>query len=119
MNSQQREPRLKLSKLPLLHLPLAFPTTTSRPLTTWSTVTLNLPTLLPHFSSVSLSYKDEDEESEEPRETGSTVVQVPSGTYSHVSFVKVYATCRLRRIWFSEAGPSQELPWEFQVYSGN
>lgn len=43
-------------------------------------------------------------------------VPVPSGAYSHVSFVKVYATCRLRRIWLSEAGSGQMLPLEFDLY---
>lgn len=44
-------------------------------------------------------------------------MQVPSGTYSHVSYVKVYATCRMRRMWFSEGGPQQRLPSEFQLFA--
>lgn len=44
---------------------------------------------------------------------------MPSGTFSHVSYVKVYATCRLRRIWFSEGGLQQRLPWEFQLYAAD
>ncbi|KAJ3556565.1 hypothetical protein NM688_g1959 [Phlebia brevispora] len=118
----QKEPRLKLADPPVLHLPLAFPQPSSRPLTTWSTINLHLPALLPHFSSLALTRKQDEETPERERrwETAqATAAQVPSGTYSHVAFVKVYATCRLRRIYFSEAGPTQELPWEFQLYSGN
>ncbi|KAI0077355.1 hypothetical protein K474DRAFT_1684346 [Panus rudis PR-1116 ss-1] len=118
----QREPTLKHTKPPLLHLPFTFPPSSSHLLTGWSTIDLNLPSLLPHFSSTSLlesSTKDadDDETNERPALPRVTSAQVPSGTYSHVSYVKVYATCRLRRIWFSEAGPKQELPWEFQLFS--
>ena len=143
--------------MPLLHLPVRFPSPTSgHLLTTWTTITLNLPSLLPHFSSASL-IQDEDNHNEDAdeddrggsddgdgRRDGSNDVldaggrnirysksksagaplvpprriPVPSGTYSHVSYVKVYATCRLRRILFTEvgSGPGQNLPWEFQLY---
>ncbi|KAH9933796.1 uncharacterized protein B0H18DRAFT_1082924 [Fomitopsis serialis] len=127
-----KEPRLKLGKRPLLHLPLAFPTSSSRPLTSWSTITLNLPSLLPHFSSALLVHRrsgDADEDLDEddafppddvPREPDAAGrAAVPSGTYSHVSYVKVHATCRLRRIWFTENGPRQKLPWEFELYAAN
>ncbi|KZT71946.1 hypothetical protein DAEQUDRAFT_706187 [Daedalea quercina L-15889] len=126
----QKEPQLKLGKRPLLHLPLAFPSLSSRPLTSWSTVTLNLPSLLPHFSSASLVRKEY--EHEDADQDGTLVSRdmpqgldaigkaaVPSGTYSHVSYVKVYATCRLRRIYFTENGPRQETPWEFGLYAAD
>ncbi|TCD63489.1 hypothetical protein EIP91_005348 [Steccherinum ochraceum] len=118
---------------PVLHLPLNFPATSGHLLTTWSTITLHLPPLLPHFSSGALVNTDDvDDQGEEvdtsdgELQTGSkarsnlrrVVSQVPSGTYSHVSYVKVYATCRLRRIWFTEVapGPGQNLPREFQLF---
>ncbi|RPD55995.1 hypothetical protein L227DRAFT_656524 [Lentinus tigrinus ALCF2SS1-6] len=116
----QKRPRLKLTNPPLLHLPLSFPTASSRPLTSWSAISLNLPSFLPHFSSASLAHTDDDDEADGPataRQLQGAQLQVPSGTYSHVSYVKVYATCRLRRIWFSEGGPQQRLPWEFQLYA--
>ncbi|OSD01438.1 hypothetical protein PYCCODRAFT_512229 [Trametes coccinea BRFM310] len=113
----QREPKLKLGSRPLLILPLSFPPPSSRPLTSWCTVALNLPSLLPHFSSATLARANDDESHSTSMRTGpSAVAQVPSGIYSHVSYVKVYATCRLRRIWFSEGGPQQQLPWEFGLY---
>ena len=116
----QKEPRLKLVRPPLLHLPLSFPPSSSQPLTGWATINLNLPALLPHFLSSSLSRRPETEEEAEVEFQQESLegVSLPSGKYSHVSFVKVYANCRLRRVWFSDAGPGQELPWEFQLYSG-
>ncbi|KAH9886469.1 hypothetical protein C8Q73DRAFT_813572, partial [Cubamyces lactineus] len=115
----QKEPRLKLGRSPMLLLPLSFPPPSSRPLTSWCTIAIHLPSLLPHFSSAALTRNDEEEVSSPagPGQYQYRTTQVPSGTYSHVSYVKVYATCRLRRVWFSEGGPQQRLPWEFQLYA--
>ncbi|KAJ3476534.1 hypothetical protein NLI96_g11091 [Meripilus lineatus] len=116
----QNRPTLKLLNPPILHLPLAFPPSSSRPLTAWSTINLNLPTLLPNFSSASLVKDEDEDEVDNPNQGHSHIqAQVPGGIYSHVSYVKVYATCRLRRIWFTEVGPSQSLPWEFELYSSD
>ncbi|EPS94084.1 hypothetical protein FOMPIDRAFT_63733 [Fomitopsis schrenkii] len=123
-----KEPQLKLGKRPLLHLPLNFPPPSSNPLTCWSTITLNLPQFLPHFSSASMARRvpHEDDAAHDESSTSSDVphvssrpIAVPSGGYSHVSYVKVYATCRLRHIFFTENGPRQELPWEFGLYSAD
>jgi len=66
---------------------------------------------MPHFTSLSLAaFEDENLSASE------TGVVLPGGAYSHVAYVKVYATCRLRRIWFSEGGPSKKFPWEFELY---
>ena len=110
----QKQPSLKLSPdaPPLLHLPLTFPPASSLPLTSWCSVDLNVATYLPSFSASSLLATPDHECPSGP------TTPVPSGTFSHVSFIKVYATCRLRRIWLSETWPSdQRLPWEFQLYS--
>ncbi|KAI0739106.1 hypothetical protein C8Q80DRAFT_1275277 [Daedaleopsis nitida] len=112
-----KQPKLKLTGPPILLLPLSFPTTSSRPLTSWSTISLNLPSLILHFSSSALARADDETEDPIHLDQRGRGTQVPSGTYSHVSYVKVYATCRLRRIWFSEGGPQQRLPWEFQLYA--
>ncbi|KAN0127377.1 hypothetical protein V8E53_014809 [Lactarius tabidus] len=107
----QNEPVLKLTSPPLLHLPLAFPSASTTPLTSWSTLSLYLPTLLSHFSSRALVQNLYDEEEDERLHE----VELPSARFSHVSYVKVYATCRLKRIWFSEEDSSQRLPWEFEL----
>ena len=120
----QKTPRLKVATPPILHLPLAFPPQSTHQLTTWSTINLKLPNLLPRFTDGSLLEEEEgqsgDEEGhdwgQQPKRARLTGRE-PSGLYSHVSYVRVYATCRLRRIWFSEAGPAQDLPWEFELYS--
>lgn len=59
---------------------------------------------MPHFLSMATAKELED------------APALPSGSYSHVAYLKVYATCRLRRIWFSQGGPSQKAPWEFELY---
>ncbi|KAJ7118670.1 hypothetical protein C8R43DRAFT_1035810 [Mycena crocata] len=112
LSTFQKQPRLTASP-PLLHLPLSFPSPSSKPLTSWSTVNIHLPTLLSHFSSSSLLPR--------PTEVTHTVVaaattSMPRGSFSHTSYVKVYATCRLRRIWFTQSGPSKQVPWEFELY---
>ncbi|KAI0087409.1 hypothetical protein BDY19DRAFT_251865 [Irpex rosettiformis] len=116
----QTNPTLKMITPPLLHLPLSFPRASTRPLTAWSTINLNLPSFIPHFSSAFLiSQEDPNSEQEltRPRIRSAITVPVPTGTYSHISYIKVYATCRLRRIWLSEAGPGQALPLEFELFS--
>ncbi|KAJ7247922.1 hypothetical protein B0H12DRAFT_1124587 [Mycena haematopus] len=111
----QKEPRLKWpttpSSPPLLHLPISFPSISSRPLTSWATVTLHLPTFLPHFNSSSLLARGTDSDGAHIPRSG-----MLSGSFSHTSYVKVYATCRLKRIWFSQGGPSKQAPWEFELY---
>jgi len=113
---------------PILSMPLSFPSPSSRPLTPWSTISIHFPSILPYFSS-HLLHCDHQHNSEEgpgskpwtsssnPRSSFPT--SIPSGTYSYVSYVRVYATCRLRRIWFGENGPNQKVPWEFELYSAD
>ncbi|KAF5311113.1 hypothetical protein D9619_007987 [Psilocybe cf. subviscida] len=118
---------------PLLLLPLSFPARSPHTLTAWDTVAVNLPSLLPYFASPLLSRaQSQNGDRERPGEmsddnfrphpnpivnVGASVADIPSGPYAHASFVRVYATCRLRRIWFTESGPSQKIPWEFELYA--
>ncbi|KAF8556831.1 hypothetical protein OG21DRAFT_1506043 [Imleria badia] len=105
---------------PLLHLPIAFPPSSSSPLTAWSTIALNLAKFVPQFASLAhIQSAGELADAHHPAERGGTSNQVPlpSGTYSHLAFIKIYATCRLRRIWLSESGaPITRTPWEFELY---
>ncbi|KAJ3715154.1 hypothetical protein C8R42DRAFT_590516 [Lentinula raphanica] len=112
----QKQPRLKVPAksdgLPLLHLPLSFPSNSTQ-LTAWSTISIHLPTFLPHFTNMGLI---EHQEYTHPLSHAQGLA--PAGQYSHTSYVKVYSTCRIRRIWFSDGGPNQKLPWEFELYAG-
>lgn len=121
----QKEPKLAISPVPnaqpVLHLPLSFPQPSSRPLTAWSTITLNLPSLIPHFNTLaSMNQLDDGEGSRHDINRSATLsttnITVPSGTYSHLSYIKIYATCRLRRIWLSDLLPDSQVPWEFELY---
>ncbi|KAI0035837.1 hypothetical protein K488DRAFT_42446 [Vararia minispora EC-137] len=111
----QKRPTLQLrtGRPPLLHIPLSFPHASSTPLTTWNTISLHLPSLIPHFTSSELNH-DSDE--------GASIVDVlpaPTGRYTNVSYIVVYASCRLRRIWFSQSALSGEgdASWEMQLYT--
>lgn len=92
--------------------------------------------MIPHFSLARLAHtnrhdaqgKDDHDASDSdeqrlgdmqiPRGNRSRSARaVPSGGYSHMAYIKVYATCRLRRIWLSESAESSSgRPWEFQLY---
>jgi hypothetical protein len=107
-------------------MPLSFPSPSSRPLTPWSTISIHFPTILLYFSAPLLHYDHQHKSEEDPESNpwtstsnprSSLPSSIPSGTYSHASYVRVYASCRLRRIWFGENGPNQKVPWEFELYS--
>ncbi|KAF8137602.1 hypothetical protein EV363DRAFT_671830 [Boletus edulis] len=104
---------------PVLHLPLAFPPSSSSPLTAWSTIALNLAKFVPQFALLAHAQPSSElADAHHPAERGgpSNQVPLPSGTYSHLAFIKIYATCRLRRIWLSESAPITRTPWEFELY---
>ncbi|TRM62237.1 hypothetical protein BD626DRAFT_548630 [Schizophyllum amplum] len=109
LSTFQKQPRLDaVGDLPLLHLPLSFPQRTDEySATTWSAVDLHLPRILSAFTSPEFVSEDQPPPPH---------IRLPAGSFSHVVYVRIYATCRLRRIWFSHAGPSQKIPWEFDLY---
>ncbi|TFL04749.1 hypothetical protein BDV98DRAFT_501641 [Pterulicium gracile] len=124
----QKTATLRVSglKFPLLHLPFRFSEQSSGALTAWSTIALDLHVLLSKFASSGLVADDnthnidvnDDSEATSPTRRSQSSAPLPRGRYGHLSFVRVYATCRLRRIWLSE-GPSQKTPWEFELYGTN
>jgi hypothetical protein len=89
---------------PLLHLPLSFPSMTSKPLTAWSTIDIDVASLIATFTSPILLGSIS---------TQVDVGQFPSGAFSHISYIKIHANCRLRRVWLSEQNSE---PKEFQLY---
>lgn len=103
--SPQSHPHIKPSSSlsggpPLLLLPLRFPEPSPSTLTHWAQASLHLPALLSCFAST-------------PGTVGSVVPVQPRGSAAW-EYVKVYANCRIRRIWFSsereggEAGRGRE-----------
>lgn len=99
---------------PLLLVPLKFPqppTTSaySPALTSWCTLSIDLRMLMSHFNSKELLRTDED---------GQTTQGVFPSRFALVTYVKVYATCRLRRVWFTAGKESDAVrrPWELELY---
>ncbi|ODN77667.1 hypothetical protein L202_04818 [Cryptococcus amylolentus CBS 6039] len=88
---------------PLIHLPLNFPPSESL-VTPWLHIPLNLASLLPLFQSIPRDYTDNDGEQGGARKKRRAESELPSGSFKSVSFVKVYANCRVRRVWFSAEG---------------
>ncbi|KAG8939778.1 hypothetical protein FRC03_006056 [Tulasnella sp. 419] len=101
---------------PVLHLPLRLPSLqSSTTKTPWSTIAIDIRTLLPLFASTHLQHCVRNE----TFETHRTISSIwPSSKFESVAYMKVYATCRLRRIWFSKDvetdGPHNA--WEFGLY---
>lgn len=89
---------------------MSFPPASLHPLTAWSIIDFHLPSLLQQFAN--FGSQDTDAEA---RAHQRTYMILPSGPYSHMSYIKIYATCRLRRIWLSDLAHSPGLPWEFEL----
>ncbi|WVR00168.1 hypothetical protein IAU59_007310 [Kwoniella sp. CBS 9459] len=100
---------------PLIHLPLQLPTAGPSQLTQWMHIPINLAALIPLFQHLprpqrhaSASDSDEDEDDHHQAEDAARkrrkVAELPQGGFGSVSYVRVYANCRVRRIWFSAEG---------------
>ncbi|KLO19356.1 hypothetical protein SCHPADRAFT_818328 [Schizopora paradoxa] len=99
---------------PLLVVPLRFPVEDSNPLTYWSTISIDLSSVIRQYQYTAPNMLERPGEPSEAHE--SRRFPLPNSRYASTDYVQVYANCRLRRIWFSEERPSSSLPWEFQLY---
>jgi hypothetical protein len=77
--------------------------------------------LIPHFSSLAIRNQlDDDDDNDDASHYNvnrpGNFSPLPGGPYSHLSYIKIYATCRLRRIWLSDFPPDSQVPWEFELY---
>jgi hypothetical protein len=74
--------------------------------------------MVSHFSTVAFHTRDDADEEDTPTSAKSAALraELPRGIFAKTIYVKVYATCRLRRIWFAERAPSDASPWEFGLY---
>ncbi|KAG8763594.1 hypothetical protein FRC12_008486 [Ceratobasidium sp. 428] len=96
----QDEPRVEHLNPALLHVPLDItPPNSSTP---WRTLFINLPTILPYFSTAS-----------------GQEYHPAFGRYAGVTYLKVYANCRLRRVWLTKTPDSGvgARNWEFGMYT--
>ncbi|WVW86183.1 hypothetical protein I302_108224 [Kwoniella bestiolae CBS 10118] len=90
---------------PLIHLPLQLPSTTSSTLTQWVHIPLHLAPLIQLFHSLPRPQRHaSDDEKEEDSRKRRKVAELPSGSFASLSYIRVYANCRVRRIWFSAEG---------------
>ena len=141
---QQKEASFKPTHdPPLLHIPLRFNSASasdSSPSTTaWSTIDLDLHAMTRYFALFSQGAGTQRERESEsgpgpalptltptptpPAHAHAHARPIPKDVFACVTFVKVYANCRLRRIWFSESklssGAAMHTPWEFQLYAAD
>lgn len=101
-SSSQKRPSLHAHRdPPLIHLPLVLPEKTASTMTPWLEFNMNLSALLPLFQSLPRGQTAPDRRdglgarSKKRRR----VADLPTGQFAYVSYVRVYANCRLRRIW--------------------
>jgi hypothetical protein len=90
---------------PLIHLPLDLPKQDQHTLTSWLDIKLNLASLIPLFKTLPRPQADTDKTKRQKL----TEPPLPSGSFGQVTYVRVYANCRLRRIWF--VSPPSPLWW--------
>lgn len=86
---------------PLIHLPLVLPEKTATTMTPWLEFNINLITLMPLFQSLSQRRPatDRNKQHSARQQKRRKIADLPSGQFAHVSYVRVYANCRVRRIW--------------------
>ncbi|WVO21184.1 uncharacterized protein IAS62_002490 [Cryptococcus decagattii] len=90
---------------PLVHLPLSvLSSESSCELTPWRHIELKLSSLIPLFQSLARKYEEEEEKGTGSSKKRKTEIELPNGGFRSVSYVRIYANCRIRRIWFSSEG---------------
>lgn len=106
----QNAAEVKKTNPPLLVIPLRLPERTPESLTEWRTLILHLPKMMSYFSSPAL-HSDAD-----TTVPAMSCAELPQSAFAYTSYVKIYATCRIRRVWFSERPPGDREPWECGLY---
>ena len=86
---------------PLIHLPLALPKASSSTVTSWLHISLNLAQVIPLFQTLPRSGRHGLDDTEaSPKIKSRKISDLPSGKLGSITFLRVYANCRIRRIWF-------------------
>lgn len=90
---------------PLLHLPIHLPPVTVSTITPWLHINVNLHSLLPLFQTLtrppSVVSEESDEDSDEGPRKRRKILEMPNTRFASVSYVRVYANCRVKRIWLA------------------
>ncbi|KIY68515.1 hypothetical protein CYLTODRAFT_395283 [Cylindrobasidium torrendii FP15055 ss-10] len=102
----------------LLHLPLAFPLSSPTLASGWATISVDLSSLIPSFVDASLVDRSDVDSDTEDEQGSSNLTWDAPRSFKELLYVKVYANCRIRRIWTSQTGSDAGLPWEFKLYAG-
>jgi len=87
-------------QIPLIHLPLAVPTKSVSTLTPWLHISFDLNTLIPLFQALPRAQEELGADDKPAKRRKVHSADVPAGHLGYVSYVRVYANCRVRRIWF-------------------
>jgi hypothetical protein len=97
---------------PLIHLPLTLPKPSPSTLTPWRHISLNLVPLIALFHSLPRpQLGDTSPDSPERPQKRRRLVELQSGQLKSVSYVKLYANCRIRRIWFVSDRVLDNIIW--------
>ena len=106
-SSWQKSPVLHAHRSPpLIHLPLSLPSSGPSVLTSWLHISINLSAFLPLFHSLlppNFQTNIKEVGTSKPRKRRK-IAELPTGRFASVTFVRIYANCRVRRIWFVSAG---------------
>lgn len=106
---KEPRPRAELQKtpsshidrqVPLIHLPLAVPTKSVSTLTPWLHISFDLNTLIPLFHALPRAQNELGADDKPAKRRKVYSADVPAGHLGYVNYVRVYANCRVRRIWF-------------------
>ncbi|GHJ84107.1 hypothetical protein NliqN6_0509 [Naganishia liquefaciens] len=111
ISSFQTTPTLHYSptRPPILHLPLRLPTPDKTSLTPWLSLVLHLPTLTRHFSSLPPTASSAAAAAAAPATPQPQPQPQPlPRSYASVTYIRVYASCRVKRIWMSARGTAVE-----------
>ena len=99
----QKEPSLHINRSPpFIHLPINVPSQSKSSLTPWLDISINTNALIPLFQQLEARAPDGDvvkANDGRPNKRIKREDDLPSGKLGNISHLRVYANCRLRRIW--------------------
>ena len=96
---EQETPTIHFDRaIPLLHLPLNLPARSTSTMTPWLHISFDINTLIPLFERLPRRRPEVGLAGQGKRRK--TTTGLPSGKLGSITYVRIYANCRVRRIWF-------------------